>query len=203
MQQDTSEQSEATDEIVVDDIAATNAEAAETAAESAESAADVPGAARQRSRPPAAGLGVAAAVGLGVAAVALLGGRRRGPSLREGESIQMSVHPRRVVWRYLTTLGMWEAARRNTRFTLTDERAIIEDGIVSRRMRSAPLFGDQGREPAHRPVAGLRRHRDRRPGRHEAHRDRPTALARRPRGRGARDGRLARRALTRRLSPGC
>jgi hypothetical protein len=139
MQQDTSEQSEATDEIVVDDIAATNAEAAETAAESAESAADVPGAARQRSRPPAAGLGVAAAVGLGVAAVALLGGRRRGPSLREGESIQMSVHPRRVVWRYLTTLGMWEAARRNTRFTLTDERAIIEDGIVSRRMRSAPL----------------------------------------------------------------
>jgi hypothetical protein len=51
----------------------------------------------------------------------------------------ISTRPRKVGWRYLATLGLWEMARRSTRFTVTDQRIVIEEGILSRTTRSVPL----------------------------------------------------------------
>jgi membrane protein YdbS with pleckstrin-like domain len=84
----------------------------------------------------AAGAGIVVATGVLLAAIGRAGGKLE---LAPGESVLVSTRPRKVVWRYLATLGMWELARRSTRFTVTDQRIVIEEGIVARATRSVPL----------------------------------------------------------------
>jgi membrane protein YdbS with pleckstrin-like domain len=80
----------------------------------------------------------AAIVGIAAVTAGILRGRGAVP-VADGESILLSARPRKVVARYLATLGLWESARRAQRFTLTDRRVIIESGLISRASRSLPL----------------------------------------------------------------
>jgi membrane protein YdbS with pleckstrin-like domain len=83
----------------------------------------------------AAGTALLAAVGLGIA----LGRRASQPDLRPGEEVELSVRPRKVVWRYLVSLGLWELERRATRFSVTDQRLLIQEGLVRRVVCAVPL----------------------------------------------------------------
>jgi hypothetical protein len=81
-----------------------------------------------------------AAVVAGAAALLMLIGRAGGRlQLAPGEQVLLSARPRKVVWRYAATLGLWEVARRATRFTVTDRRVVIEEGLLGRSSRSVPL----------------------------------------------------------------
>lgn len=86
----------------------------------------------------------AAAVALAGAA-AMLAMRKRSPNLvlDRGEKVSLSVVPRRAVWRYVRSLGLYEAQRRATRFTVTDKRLVIEDGVVKRAVSGIPLSAIQ------------------------------------------------------------
>jgi hypothetical protein len=106
---------------------------AEAVAEEVPATSRMPGAKVQA----AAGAAVAvAAAGLLLASIGRSGGKL---ALAPGERVLISTRPRKVGWRYLATLGLWEMARRSTRFTVTDQRIVIEEGILSRTTRSVPL----------------------------------------------------------------
>lgn len=93
----------------------------------------------ETARPAAvAAASAAAIVGIGAVVAGIMRGRGA-VSVADGESILLSARPRKVVARYLATLGLWESARRAQRFTLTDRRIIIENGLISRASRSLPL----------------------------------------------------------------
>lgn len=84
----------------------------------------------------------AGALAFGVAALLLaatVNASRRKPILAPGESILLSTRPRKVLWRYAATFGLWEGVRRTTRFTLTNRRLIIQEGVLNRGSRSVPL----------------------------------------------------------------
>ena len=85
-----------------------------------------------------AGASAAVIVGIAAAAAGILRGRASVP-VADGEAILFSERPRKVVARYFATLGLWEPARRAQRFTLTDRRIIIDNGLFTRASRSLPL----------------------------------------------------------------
>ncbi len=91
--------------------------------------------------PTGADLARIAAVGaMTVAAAALLTRRRGGaPPLQRGESLALSVRPRKAVTGYLRSAGLWELNRRATRFTVTDRRLLVEEGLVRRVVTAVPL----------------------------------------------------------------
>jgi membrane protein YdbS with pleckstrin-like domain len=92
--------------------------------------------------PPRKAIAGAGAVALGAAVVLLAAtvkASRRGPSLAPGESVLLMTRPRKVLWRYAATMGLWEGVRRTTRFTLTNRRLIITEGVLNRGSRSVPL----------------------------------------------------------------
>jgi hypothetical protein len=93
-----------------------------------------------QNRPALAG---AVAAGLmAVAAAALLvrrSGGRAEPPLERGESLALSVRPRKVIGSYLRSAGLWELDRRATRFTVTDRRLLVEEGIMRRAVTAVPL----------------------------------------------------------------
>jgi membrane protein YdbS with pleckstrin-like domain len=96
------------------------------------------------SLPAVPGRAVAGAGALAFGAAALLlaatvKASRRKPHLAPGESILLSTRPRKVLWRYAATFGLWEGVRRTTRFTLTNRRLIIQEGVLHRGSRSVPL----------------------------------------------------------------
>ncbi len=81
---------------------------------------------------------------VGLAASALLARRRAAPpELQAGESLAVSVRPRKVVMRYLLSLGMWELDRRATRFSVTDRRLLVEQGLLHRVVMAVPLSAIQ------------------------------------------------------------
>jgi membrane protein YdbS with pleckstrin-like domain len=89
----------------------------------------------------AAAGGAAAAgviVGAFLVAAAAAGGRGR-VELQAGESVALRVRPRRAFWRYVATLGLWELDRRATRFTVTDRRLLVEDGVLHHVVSAVPL----------------------------------------------------------------
>ena len=90
---------------------------------------------------PGAALARVAAVGLlAVAAAALLARKgRAAPPLERGESLALSVRPRKVVGSYLRSGGLWELDRRATRFTVTDRRLLVEEGVIRRAVTAVPL----------------------------------------------------------------
>jgi Bacterial PH domain len=94
---------------------------------------------------PTNGPALAGAVAAGlmaVAAAALLvrrSGGRAEPPLERGESLALSVRPRKAVRSYLRSAGLWELDRRATRFTVTDRRLLVEEGIVRRAVTAVPL----------------------------------------------------------------
>ncbi len=81
-------------------------------------------------------IAVAGTAGLLIAVAGRAGGSL---ALAPGESVLMSARPRKVVWRYLATLGLWEVSRRSTRFTVTDQRVVVEEGLLDRAAHSVPL----------------------------------------------------------------
>jgi hypothetical protein len=83
-----------------------------------------------------AGAAVAGAVG-----VVLLSARSStsGPLAHESEIVSLRVRPRKVAWRYLASLGLWEASRRRTAFTVTDRRVVVESGLLNREAHAIPL----------------------------------------------------------------
>jgi hypothetical protein len=84
----------------------------------------------------AAGATIAGAVALGaLTSRATLSG----PMLDGTEPVAMRLRPRKVLWRYLTTIGLWEATRRRTRYTLTDRHLVVEKGLMNRQVSSLPL----------------------------------------------------------------
>jgi hypothetical protein len=87
-----------------------------------------------RAYAPAGALAAAAgAVALVVAARVLA----RRPD--EDEHVLYSGRPRKVLWRYASTLGLWELARRATRFTVTDRFIVVDQGVLRRSSRSMPI----------------------------------------------------------------
>src|SRR5262249_9384901 len=97
---------------------------------------------RQRFTPRRVGAGAAALIGFGAGALAvgMMAARRDSDlSLRPGERVSMRARPRKGVWRYLATLGLWELDRRATQFTLTNQRLVVEKGLLHRVVSSVPL----------------------------------------------------------------
>ena len=68
---------------------------------------------------------------------------RGAAELQAGESLAVSVRPRKVVTRYLLSLGMWELDRRATRFSVTDRRLLVEEGLFHRVVMAVPLSAIQ------------------------------------------------------------
>jgi hypothetical protein len=91
----------------------------------------------------AGGAAVALAAFVGAAVVAMLRSRGPGFELEPGERVALSVRPRKTAWRYLGSLGLWEAQRRATRFTVTNNRLVIEEGLVKRVVSGVPLTAIQ------------------------------------------------------------
>lgn len=137
----------------VEDGAEQAAEAADATEAAAEEQADRLG----RSMPPRKAMAGAGALAFGVVAVLLaatIGASRRQPQLAPGESVLVQTRPRKVVWRYAATFGLWEGVRRATRFTLTDRRLIIQEGVLNRATRSVPLGRIQDVQVATGPWTG-------------------------------------------------
>ena len=89
------------------------------------------------------GAAVALAAVVGAAVVAAL--RSRGPAfeLDPGERVTFTVRPRKTAWRYLGSLGLWELQRRATRFTVTNNRLLVEEGLVKKAVSGVPLAAIQ------------------------------------------------------------
>jgi hypothetical protein len=90
-------------------------------------------------RPPvAAGALLAVAAGVGVA---LLVAARRSTDVRRvnGGRVLFASRPRKVMWRYVGTLGLWELARRATRFTVTEDDLFVEEGVLRQASQRLPL----------------------------------------------------------------
>jgi hypothetical protein len=83
---------------------------------------------------------VAAGLVVAIAGSAMMA-RKRGtaPHLHPGERLAISVRPRKVLHRYVTTLGLWELQRRAMRFSVTDRRLLIEKGLFNRVAQALPL----------------------------------------------------------------
>jgi hypothetical protein len=97
---------------------------------------------RQRISRKRIGAGAAALVGFGAGALAagMIAARRDSElTLRPGEKISMRAQPRKGVWRYILTCGLWELDRRATQFTLTNQRLVIEKGLLHRVVNAVPL----------------------------------------------------------------
>jgi hypothetical protein len=122
----------------IDETAATVTEPLE-AADAQSAAADLPATAWSPTGADMARLATAAGVLL-VAAVAVMV-RRAGAAvpLERGESLALSVRPRKVLRSYLRSAGLWELDRRATRFTVTDRRLLVEEGLVQRAVTAVPL----------------------------------------------------------------
>ena len=83
---------------------------------------------------------IGAAAALTLAATAVLARKSAsGPPLERGESLALSVRPRKVVKSYLRSAGLWELDRRATRFTVTDRRLLVEEGLFRRAVTAVPL----------------------------------------------------------------
>jgi len=84
---------------------------------------------------------IGAAAGLVLMATATLLARRISSDvpLERGESLKLSVRPRKVVGSYLRSAGLWELDRRATRFSVTDRRLLVEEGLVQRSVTAVPL----------------------------------------------------------------
>ena len=81
---------------------------------------------------------------VGLAASALLARRRAAPpELQAGESLRSASGPARSSSRYLLSLGMWELDRRATRFSVTDRRLLVEQGLLHRVVMAVPLSAIQ------------------------------------------------------------
>jgi hypothetical protein len=82
----------------------------------------------------------AAAIGgllaLGALAAAL---PRRELQIGEKETVLYMGRPRKVLTRYVGTLGLWELVRRSTSYAVTDKRVVVERGLFRRRTHSIPL----------------------------------------------------------------
>ena len=75
-----------------------------------------------------------------VAAAAVLARRASAPvALERGESLALSVRPRKVFRSYVRSAGLWELNRRATRFTVTDRRLLVEEGLLQRAVTAVPL----------------------------------------------------------------
>jgi hypothetical protein len=97
---------------------------------------------RQRFTPRRVGAGAAAVIGFGAGALAagMFAARRDSDlTLRPGEKVSMRARPRKGLWRYVMTFGLWELDRRATQFTLTNQRLVIEKGLLHRVVSAVPL----------------------------------------------------------------
>jgi uncharacterized membrane protein YdbT with pleckstrin-like domain len=94
-----------------------------------------------RLRPPSARTsGLAAATALAVGAVGMtLARRMRRSEDAHADRVLFTARPRRVLWRYAGTLGLWEVVRRATRFTVTDRSVLIHEGVLHRSHETLPL----------------------------------------------------------------
>lgn len=128
-----------------DAVAGTIDETAPAAAETLEAAPAQPAdAARAPIAWPPTGpdlVKVAAAAGVLLVAAATVIARRAATALplERGESLALSVRPRKVVRSYLLSAGLWELDRRATRFTVTDRRLLVEEGLVQKAVTAVPL----------------------------------------------------------------
>jgi len=66
-----------------------------------------------------------------------------GFELDPGERVTLTVRPRKTAWRYLGSLGLWELQRRATRFTVTNNRLLVEEGVVKKVVSGVPLAAIQ------------------------------------------------------------
>jgi len=83
---------------------------------------------------------VAAALTLAGALTAVMARTsRREIDLASGEVVLFRAHPRRLIFRYLASLGLWELKRRSTEFAVTEHRVIVGHGLLVRHTRSIPL----------------------------------------------------------------
>jgi hypothetical protein len=97
---------------------------------------------RQRLTAVRIGGGAAALIGFGAGALAvgMVAARRDSDlMLRPGERISITVRPRKGFWRYVATCGFWELERRATQFTLTNQRLVMEKGLLHRVVNAVPL----------------------------------------------------------------
>jgi hypothetical protein len=64
---------------------------------------------------------------------------RRDVALAHDEHVLFRARPRRDLFRYLLSLGLWEVPRRSTQFLVTERRVIVDRGLLVRHTRSIPL----------------------------------------------------------------
>jgi membrane protein YdbS with pleckstrin-like domain len=76
---------------------------------------------------------------------------RREIDLASGEVVLFRARPRRAVFRYVLSLGLWELQRRSTEFAVTKRRVIVAHGLLVRHTRSIPLRQITGIEVVETP----------------------------------------------------
>ena len=98
----------------------------------------------------------AAALTLGtLAALVATALRQPEAELPRGETLLVRTRPRRSFWRYVTTAGLFELARRTTLYRVTDRRVIVDRGVVHRSTESIPLSGIRGMSLVCGPLEGV------------------------------------------------
>jgi hypothetical protein len=84
-------------------------------------------------------LSAAAVAGLFALGALVAASPRRELEVGEKETILYIGRPRKVLARYVGTLGLWELVRRSTAFAVTDKRVVVERGLFRRHTHSIPL----------------------------------------------------------------
>jgi len=84
-------------------------------------------------------VGGAVAALVALASAVVFASRASRVQLADGEQMVLSMRPRPGVWRYVRTLGFWELQRLATRYTITDRRLVLQNGLGERVTRVVPL----------------------------------------------------------------
>jgi hypothetical protein len=80
----------------------------------------------------------AAVVGIALALLAERAAARE-PDISRNEIVLFRSRPRKALYRYALSLGLWEMNRKTTSYAVTTRRLIVEHGLLRRRSRSIPL----------------------------------------------------------------
>ena len=80
----------------------------------------------------------AAVVGIGLVLLAERAAARE-PDISRNEIVLFRSRPRKALYRYALSLGLWEMNRKTTSYAVTTRRLIVEHGLLRRRSRSIPL----------------------------------------------------------------
>jgi membrane protein YdbS with pleckstrin-like domain len=96
-----------------------------------------------------------AAFVLGAAGALLaIASKRAAPELAQGERVIVAARPRKALWRYIATAGLYELNRRTTYYAVTNRRVIVDHGLLHRTTHSLPFGGILDVEVTSGPLQG-------------------------------------------------